>query len=76
VSHSPYGTAASADDAQQRRGHPADGHTATGTVTVPADAKTIDSAALFGGGKEIIIRHAHSEYRLRITRADKLILTK
>ena len=45
----------------------------------PAEA-TIDrqlpSAALFQGRREIIIVHRGQEYRLRITRADKLILTK
>ena len=39
-------------------------------------AHTVDSMALFAGGREIVIRHAGSEYRLRITRTDKLILTK
>jgi hemin uptake protein HemP len=38
--------------------------------------RTVDSAALFAGRREIVIRHGESEYRLRITRADKLILTK
>ena len=31
---------------------------------------------LFGTGREVIIKHGQEEYRLRITRADKLILTK
>src|SRR5262249_55269967 len=31
---------------------------------------------LFGSRREIIIKHGQEEYRLRITRADKLILTK
>ena len=31
---------------------------------------------LFGGAKEIVIRHQGDDYRLRITRNDKLILTK
>lgn len=31
---------------------------------------------LFGTRREIIIKHGQEEYRLRITRADKLILTK
>jgi len=38
--------------------------------------KRISSKALFNGGIEIIIEHAEQEYRLRITRQDKLILTK
>lgn len=37
---------------------------------------TVMSADLFQGGKEIVIRHGSEEYRLRITRAGKLILTK
>jgi len=31
---------------------------------------------LFGSRREVIIRHGDEEYRLRITKADKLILTK
>jgi hemin uptake protein HemP len=31
---------------------------------------------LFGSRRELIIKHGHEEYRLRITKADKLILTK
>ncbi|MDB5585522.1 MAG: Hemin uptake protein [Devosia sp.] len=38
--------------------------------------RSIDSAALFTGGNELIIIHNGSPYRLRITRQDKLILTK
>jgi hemin uptake protein HemP len=38
--------------------------------------RQVASAALFQGRREIIIVHHGQEYRLRITRADKLILTK
>ena len=42
--------------------------------------QTIDSKyssqALFNGQQEILIEHAGHIYRLRITRQDKLILTK
>jgi hemin uptake protein HemP len=31
---------------------------------------------LFRGDREVVIVHNSEEYRLRITRADKLILTK
>lgn len=31
---------------------------------------------LFGSRREVIIAHRGEEYRLRITKADKLILTK
>jgi hemin uptake protein HemP len=38
--------------------------------------RSIDSAVLFADGNELIINHNGSAYRLRITRQDKLILTK
>jgi hemin uptake protein HemP len=41
----------------------------------PGRPPAIDSAALFAGAHEIIIRHGGREYRLRRTRLDKLILT-
>jgi hemin uptake protein HemP len=31
---------------------------------------------LFGARREVIIKHGDKEYRLRITKTDKLILTK
>ncbi len=37
---------------------------------------SLDSADLFGGQKEIQIRHEGVLYRLRITRRNKLILQK
>jgi hemin uptake protein HemP len=36
----------------------------------------VRSEELFGSRRELIIKHGEEEYRLRITRADKLILTK
>jgi hemin uptake protein HemP len=50
----------------------------------PASAKdraapgraSVRSADLFAGRREVIIVHGADEYRLRITRAGKLILTK
>ena len=36
----------------------------------------IHSDALFSRGKEIIIQHQGEHYHLRLTRNDKLILTK
>lgn len=42
----------------------------------PERDRSLPSAALFQGRREIIIVHHGQEYRLRITRADKLILTK
>lgn len=36
----------------------------------------IASADVFRGQREVVIVHRGQEYRLRITKADKLILTK
>ncbi len=36
----------------------------------------IDSQQLLKGGKELVIVHGGEEYRLRLTAAGKLILTK
>ena len=41
-----------------------------------AQPPAVSAELLFGGAKEIVIRHQGDEYRLRITRNDKLILTK
>lgn len=38
--------------------------------------KRLASNDLFGDAQEILIEHAGQEYRLRITRQGKLILTK
>jgi len=54
-------------------------------MTVPGDPHRAETPSrppilrteqLFGSRREIIIKHGQEEYRLRITRADKLILTK
>ena len=36
----------------------------------------VDSAALLGGRRELIIQHGTGSYRLRVTASNKLILTK
>lgn len=36
----------------------------------------LDSAALLAGGSEVAIRHGAETYRLRLTRQNRLILTK
>jgi hemin uptake protein HemP len=36
----------------------------------------VDATALLGGGRELVIVHHEEEYRLRLTRKGKLILTK
>jgi hemin uptake protein HemP len=41
-----------------------------------ARTPVVRTEQLFGGGREVIIKHGEQEYRLRITRTDKLILTK
>ena len=40
------------------------------------EQRQIASTSLFHGRREIVIVHHGQEYRLRITKADKLILTK
>ncbi|MEO7325533.1 MAG: hemin uptake protein HemP [Dokdonella sp.] len=39
-------------------------------------SQRIDSRRLMSGANELVIEHAGQEYRLRLTRNDKLILTK
>ena len=53
-----------------------DGATASAPVVSPGGPRRLDSAALFQRAREIVIVHGGQEYRLRITKADKLILTK
>jgi hemin uptake protein HemP len=47
-------------------------------VAPPADklSRTISSRDLLGGGRLVIIRHEQENYRLQVTAAGKLILTK
>ena len=50
-----------------------------GAGTVPAASTPVpvyESGQIFVTGKEVIIRHAGELYRLRVTRQNKLILTK
>jgi hemin uptake protein HemP len=42
----------------------------------PALRPRLYSAELFGSAREVVIEHAGEEYRLRLTRQGKLILTK
>lgn len=39
-------------------------------------APRIDSRTLFRGGREVVIAHEGTDYRLRLTASGKLILTK
>jgi hemin uptake protein HemP len=51
--------------------------TAAAIVRTPdATHLAVQSGELFGAEREIVIIHREQTYRLRITRADKLILTK
>ena len=42
----------------------------------PLRITCIDSAQLLAGAREVVIEHAGQHYHLRLTRNDKLILTK
>jgi len=42
----------------------------------PPKKRRVRAEELFGGASEIIIEHHGEEYRLRITKQGKLILTK
>ena len=49
------------------------------TRTTPppaAPTRRVDSTVLFEREREVVIVHRGQEYRLRITKSDKLILTK
>lgn len=46
------------------------------STRVDTEGRQLSSVALFRGRREIVILHRGQEYRLRITKADKLILTK
>lgn len=59
-----------AEIAQSGQSGPAAITQVTSTLTV------LDSVRLFNGQRELIIQHQGEQYRLRITRQEKLILTK
>lgn len=42
----------------------------------PRPVARISSSSLLSGSRELVIEHAGQEYHLRLTRNDKLILTK
>jgi len=46
------------------------------TKGLPARARVVDSRVLLDHTQEIRIKHDGQEYRLRLTRNNKLILTK
>lgn len=41
-----------------------------------ASARRVSSQSLLAGERELVIQHQGNEYHLRLTRNDKLILTK
>ena len=41
-----------------------------------APVTSLDIRDLFKGAREVRLRHRNAEYRLRLTKSDKLILTK
>jgi len=45
-------------------------------LDAPVLRQRFHSAELFGTAREVVIEHAGEEYRLRLTRQGKLILTK
>jgi hemin uptake protein HemP len=45
-------------------------------VVGPSLVRRVESVLLFERAREVIIVHRGQEYRLRITKSDKLILTK
>ena len=45
-------------------------------AAAPTSPVRLDSRELFRNGNEVLIVHKGEEYRLRITRNEKLILTK
>jgi len=58
-------------------GQPEIGVAGFGTENVRGHAsRTVSSALLFAGTRELVIKHANENYFLRITNQGKLILTK
>ena len=49
---------------------------ATAAPILPVTQRILHSRQLFGATNEVLIEHAGFTYRLRITSANKLILTK
>lgn len=56
--------------------HAADAQASPPSCGMQAQPRVIDSRRLFEGAREVLIQHAGSEYRLRLTQFNKLILTK
>jgi hemin uptake protein HemP len=50
--------------------------TSAPTSVPPREPRRVSTEDLIGSAREVLIRHAGCDYRLRITRQGKLILTK
>ncbi len=59
---------------QQRPGNTTE--TSPATEALPTEALSVDSQYLLQGRSTVDIEHAGTRYRLRVTRENKLILTK
>lgn len=46
------------------------------SAAAPVVARRVSSQLLLDGARELVIQHQGGEYHLRLTRNDKLILTK
>lgn len=44
--------------------------------SAPRPIRSVESADLLQGDRELLIRHGDSIYRLRVTDSEKLVLTK
>jgi hemin uptake protein HemP len=60
----------------QSDGHPLSDDKGTAGAHPQSRMKRWTSQELFAGGRELVILHAGSEYRLRLTSQGKLVLTK
>lgn len=52
------------------------GRPETKSAAAAATTRTLSSGVLFAGSSEVIIAHGPELYRLRLTRQNRLILTK
>jgi hemin uptake protein HemP len=60
-----------------RRPDPLEMNRAQAKLTLKTVAtEPLDTGVLFAGGSEVVITHGAEVYRLRLTRQNKLILTK
>jgi hemin uptake protein HemP len=65
-----------ATDQSQSAARPTDGQAPCRALPVGQAPAVLDTSAIFGGRTEVRLLHRGQEYRLRVTRQGKLILTK